>query len=211
VKEITANGLSVNEAVEVALKQLEATREEVEITVLDEGKKGIFGIFGKRSASVKVKLIDDPVKEAHQFLSNVTKKMGIDAQIKIKRAGKVVTFQLSGDKMAVLIGKRGQTLNSLQYLTQLVANRYSNYYLQIVIDAENYRERRKDTLNQLAARLARQVIRTSKSVSLEPMPSYERKIIHAALSEFKELKTYSVGEEPNRHLVISLKAKTDSK
>jgi spoIIIJ-associated protein len=211
VKEITANGLTVNEAVEEALKQLKATRDEVEVTIIDEGKKGLFGIFGKRPANVKVKLINDPVKEAQVFLTNVIKKMGIDAHIQVKRSGKVVTMQLSGDKMSVLIGKRGQTLNSLQYLTQLVANRFSKHYLQIVIDAENYRDRRKDTLNQLAGRLAQQAIRSSKNVSLEPMPSYERKIIHAALSEFKEIKTYSVGEEPNRHLVISPKRKTDSK
>lgn len=211
MKELTANGLTVNEAVEEALKQLKATRDEVEVTIIDEGKKGLFGIFGKRPANVKVKLINDPVKEAQVFLTNVIKKMGIDAHIHVKRSGKIVTMQLSGDKMSVLIGKRGQTLNSLQYLTQLVANRFSKHYLQIVIDAENYRDRRKDTLNQLAGRLAQQAIRSSKNVSLEPMPSYERKIIHAALSEFKEIKTYSVGEEPNRHLVISPKRKTDSK
>jgi spoIIIJ-associated protein len=140
----------------------------------------------------------------------VIKEMGIDAKIEKKQSGKTVTFQIKGDKMAVLIGKRGQTLNSLQYLTQLVANRHSKSYLQIEVDAENYREKRKETLNQLAVRIAKQVIRTSKNVSLEPMPSYERKIIHAALSEFKEIETYSNGEEPNRHLVISPKKKTNS-
>lgn len=211
MKEVTASGLTVNEAVEGALKQLKVSREEVEITILDEGKKGILGIFGKRPATVKAKLIHDPVKAAQAFLSNIIAKMEIDAQIETKRAGKSVTFQLTGDKLAVLIGKRGQTLNSLQYLTQLVANRNSNHFLQITIDAENYRKRRKDTLDQLAAKLAQQAIRTSKNVSLEPMPSYERKVIHAALSAYKEIKTYSVGEEPNRHLVISPKQRTDSK
>jgi spoIIIJ-associated protein len=211
VNEVTANGLTVNEAVEDALRKLKAKKDEVEIVILDEGKKGIFGLFGKRAATVKVTLIHDPVKEAQAFLASVMKKMGIDAQISVNRTGKTVTFQLTGEKLAVLIGKRGQTLNSLQYLAQLVANRYSKYYLQIVVDAENYRSRRKDTLNQLAARLAKQAIRTSKNISLEPMPSYERKIIHAALSKFNEIKTYSVGEEPNRHLVISPKRKTDSK
>lgn len=210
MKEVTASGLTVNEAVEDALKQLRAKREEVEITILDEGKRGILGIFGKRPATVRVKLIHDPVKAAQAFLANVIEKMGLDAQIETKRSGKSVMFQLTGDKLAVLIGKRGQTLNSLQYLTQLVANRNSNHYIQITIDAEDYRNRRKATLNQLASRLAQQVIRTSKSVSLEPMPSYERKVIHAALSAYKEIKTHSVGEEPNRHLVISLKQKTGS-
>lgn len=207
MREITANGQTVNEAVEEALKQLRAKQEEVEITILDEGKKGFFGIIGKKPAIVKVKIINDPVKHAHDFLTDIVKKMGIKAKIDVQKTGKVVTMQLSGEKMAVLIGKRGQTLNSLQYLTQLVVNRHSNHYLQVVIDAENYREKRKETLKQLAGKVAQQAIRTSKDVPLEPMPSYERKIIHAALAEFKEIKTYSIGEEPNRHLVISPKGK----
>lgn len=205
MKEVTANGLTVIEAVEEALKQLQAKRDEVEVTVLDEGKKGLFGIFGKKPAVVKVTLSYNPTKVVHDFLSDVISKMGIKADISIRQTGKVLYIQLSGDKMAMLIGKRGQTLNSLQYLTQLVANRNSNHYLQIILDAENYREKRKDILKQLAGNLAKQAIRTSKNVSLEPMPSYERKIIHAALAQFKEIKTYSVGEEPNRHLVISPK------
>jgi len=205
VKEVTATGLTVNEAVKEALKQLQANREEVEITILDEGKKGLFGLFGKKPARVKVTLNQNPSKIVHDFLSDIVEKMGIKADILVKQTGKVINIQLSGDKMSMLIGKRGQTLNSLQYLTQLVANRYSNHYLQIILDAENYREKRKETLQQLAGKLAKQAIRTSKNVSLEPMPSYERKVIHAALAEFKDIKTYSVGEEPNRHLVIAPK------
>lgn len=205
MKEVTATGLTVNEAVEEALKQLQANRDEVEVTILDEGKKGLFGLFGKQPARVKVTLIQNPSKIVHGFLSEIVEKMGIKADIHVKQTGKVINIQLSGDKMSMLIGKRGQTLNSLQYLTQLVANRYSNHYLQIILDAENYREKRKETLQQLAGKLAKQAIRTSKNVSLEPMPSYERKVIHAALTEFKDIKTYSVGEEPNRHLVIAPK------
>ncbi|HZH61522.1 MAG TPA: RNA-binding cell elongation regulator Jag/EloR [Metabacillus sp.] len=205
MKEVTATGLTVNEAVKEALKQLQANREEVEITILDEGKKGLFGLFGKKPARVKVTLNQNPSKIVHDFLSDIVEKMGIKADILVKQTGKVINIQLSGDKMSMLIGKRGQTLNSLQYLTQLVANRYSNHYLQIILDAENYREKRKETLQQLAGKLAKQAIRTSKNVSLEPMPSYERKVIHAALAEFKDIKTYSVGEEPNRHLVIAPK------
>lgn len=203
--EVTANGQTVNEAVEEALKHLQAKRDEVEITILDEGKKGFLGVFGKKPAIVKVTLIHNPIKAVQEFLADVIQKMGINADVQVKQSGKVIKIQLSGDNMSVLIGKRGQTLNSLQYLTQLVANRNSNHYLQIILDAENYREKRKETLKQLAGRLAKQAIRTSKNVSLEPMPSYERKVIHAALAEFKEIKTYSVGEEPNRHLVISPK------
>ncbi len=201
--EVTANGLTVNEAVENALNQLQAKRDEVEVTILDEGKKGLFGIFGKKPASVKVTIIQTPSKLVHTFLSDVIQRMGIKADIDVKQTGKTINIQLSGEKMSVLIGKRGQTLNSLQYLTQLVANRNSNHYVQIILDAENYREKRKETLKLLAEKLAKQAIRTSKNVSLEPMPSYERKVIHAALAEFREIKTYSVGEEPNRYLVIS--------
>lgn len=207
MKEVTANGHTVEEAVEEALKILQATKDEIEITVLEEGKKGILGIFGKKPAIVKVVLKQDPVKESQAFLSEVIQKMGIEAKIDVKKSGKTATFQITGDNMAVLIGKRGQTLNSLQFLTQLVANRYSDHYLQIIIDVENYRERRKETLTLLAARLAQQVKRTSNKVALEPMPSNERKIIHAALAKYPDLKTYSVGDEPNRHLVISLKKK----
>ncbi|WP_226668599.1 RNA-binding cell elongation regulator Jag/EloR [Metabacillus litoralis] len=207
MREVTANGHTVEEAVEEAIKRLNATKDEVEITILDEGKKGLLGIFWKKPAIVKVVLKQDPVKESQTFLEEVIKKMGIEAKINVKKTGKTALFQINGDNMAVLIGKRGQTLNSLQFLTQLVANRYSNHYLQIIIDAENYRERRKETLTLLAARLAQQVKRTSNKVSLEPMPSNERKIIHAALAEYSDLKTYSVGDEPNRHLVISPKKK----
>ncbi len=210
MREVTATGLTVNEAVEKALRELKATKEEVTIDVIEEGKKGFLGVFGKKQAEVFVKLNKDPVKEAENFLTNVIRKMGIDAKISKQQSGKNITFHLSGEKMAVLIGKRGQTLNSLQYLAQLVANRYTKQHLHITVDAENYREKRKVTLTQLATRIAKQVIKTSKEVSLEPMPSYERKIIHAALSDMKEVKTASVGEEPNRYLVIKPTQKTDS-
>ncbi|MBD1379859.1 protein jag [Bacillus sp. IB182487] len=146
-----------------------------------------------------------PIEKAQQFLTNVIEKMGVEAKISMKQAGRSCTFQVEGEQIALLIGKRGQTLNSLQYLTQLVANRHSDQYIQIVVDAENYRSRREETLNQLAEKLANQAIRTSKEVSLEPMPSYERKIIHAALTKRRDVKTYSVGEEPRRHIVIAKK------
>jgi spoIIIJ-associated protein len=205
VREITATGLSVEEAVQSALKQLNANREEAEITILEEGKKGFLGLFGTKPAVVKAVKIPNPAEEARLFLIEVIRNMNVQAEVEMIQEGKNVTFQIEGDKVALLIGKRGQTLNSLQYLTQLVANRHSNHYLQITVDAENYRTRRKETLVQLAQKLAHQAVRTSKEVPLEPMPSYERKIIHAALVNQHRITTYSVGEEPNRHLVIAPK------
>ncbi|WP_153126898.1 RNA-binding cell elongation regulator Jag/EloR [Peribacillus tepidiphilus] len=205
MKQVTATGQTVEEAVESALAQLNTTKDKVEIDIIDEGKKGFLGIFGSREAIVKVTLQPDPIEEATNFLKNVSEKMGVNADIKIVRDGKLVTFHLSGEKIALLIGKRGQTLNSLQYLTQLVANRYSKQYLTIMLDAEDYRQRRNETLVQLADRMAQKVLKTKKEVALEPMPSYERKVIHTALMKYDNLKTYSSGTEPYRHIVISVK------
>jgi spoIIIJ-associated protein len=205
VKQVTATGQTVEEAVESALAQLNTTKDKVEIDIIDEGKKGFLGIFGSREAIVKVTLQPDPIEEATNFLKNVSEKMGVNSDIKIIRDGKLVTFHLSGEKIALLIGKRGQTLNSLQYLTQLVANRYSKQYLTIMLDAEDYRQRRNETLVQLADRMAQKVLKTKKEVALEPMPSYERKVIHTALMKYDNIKTYSSGTEPYRHIVISVK------
>ena len=205
MKQTTATGQTVKEAVESALAQLQITEDRADISIVDEGKKGIFGIFGARPAVVKVSVIKDPIEEAEKFLLDVSEKMGAPVTINVEKNGKQVKFILSGEKIALLIGKRGQTLNSLQFLTQLVINRFSGQYLNVMVDAEHYRERRNETLIQLAQRLAQKAVQTKKEVSLEPMPSYERKIIHTALVENKKIKTYSSGEDPHRHIVIAPK------
>ncbi|MFJ7848494.1 RNA-binding cell elongation regulator Jag/EloR [Peribacillus sp. NPDC097206] len=203
MKKITATGQSVEEAVNSALAQLNSTRDRVEIEIEDEGKKGFLGLFGARQAIVHVTLPADPVEESLKFLQDITQKMGVKSEIRVQRQGKNVTFHLSGEKIALLIGKRGQTLNSLQYLTQLVANRYSKQFLNVIVDAEDYRNRRTDTLIQLAERMANKSLKTGKIVALEPMPSYERKVIHKALLHYPKIKTTSNGTEPYRHLVIT--------
>lgn len=202
MRQVTATGQTVVEAVKSALAQLETTEDRTEVSIIDEGKKGIFG-FGSRPAIVKVTVKIDPVEEAQQFLLDVSEKMGVAASIEVKREGKQVQFLLSGEKMALLIGKRGQTLNSLQYLTQLVINRFADQYYTVILDAEDYRKRRNETLIHLAERLAEKAQRTGQKVTLEPMPSYERKVIHTALMGNKRIKTYSDGVEPNRHIVIT--------
>lgn len=206
MKQVTATGPTVDDAIESALKELNTTREFVEIKVVDEGKRGLFGVFGSRAAIVKVTKKHDPIEEATAFLKNVTEKMGVAVEIQVKQSGNEVIFELSGDKIALLIGKRGQTLNSLQYLTHLVANRYSEQYLSILLDAEGYRERRKETLEHLANRLSEKAMKTGRPVILEPMPSYERKIIHSVLFDRKGIKTYSEGVDPHRHIVIAPKS-----
>ncbi|WP_066296021.1 RNA-binding cell elongation regulator Jag/EloR [Bacillus sp. FJAT-29937] len=203
MKQVTATGQTVEEAVKSALAQLQTTEERTEITIVDEGKKGIFGIFGSRPAIVKAVLKIDPIEEGKKFLLDVSEKMGAAIEIEVIGSGRNIEFILTGEKIALLIGKRGQTLNSLQYLTQLVMNRYSEQYINVLLDAEDYRKRRNDTLIQLAGRLAQKAIKTGQTVTLEPMPSYERKVIHTALADNKRIKTYSNGNDPHRHLVIT--------
>lgn len=143
------------------------------------------------------------VEETKAYLKQIATDMKIDdLTIDTVRDGKYVTLRLESKKAAVLIGKRGQTLNALQQLSQLVANKYSNQFLMIQLDVENYRERRQESLEQLADRMADKAIRTGKKVEFEPMPSYERKVIHHALSRRLDIETVSVGTDPNRYLVI---------
>ncbi|WP_394237948.1 RNA-binding cell elongation regulator Jag/EloR [Niallia oryzisoli] len=203
MKQVTATGQTVKEAVESALAQLQTTEDHTEISIIDEGKKGIFGIFGARPAVVKVSVKMDPIEEAEKFLISVCEKMGAPITIDVEKSGKQVKFMLSGEKIALLIGKRGQTLNSLQYLTQLVINRFSNQYLNVILDAEDYRKRRNETLIHLAEKLAQRAVQSGKEVALEPMPSYERKVIHSALMNNKRITTYSSGVDPHRHIVIA--------
>lgn len=204
MKQVTATGQTVEEAVASALAQLNTTKDRADVSIIDEGKKGIFGIFGARPAIVKVTVkMEDPIEEAKKFLIQVVEKMGAPIEIEVEKDGKQIHFLMKGEKIALLIGKRGQTLNSLQYLTQLVINRFSEQYLTVILDAEDYRNRRNETLIQLAHRLAQKAIKSGKSVTIEPMPSYERKVIHTALADNKRVKTYSDGTEPHRHVVIS--------
>ncbi|GAJ38558.1 RNA-binding cell elongation regulator Jag/EloR [Saccharococcus caldoxylosilyticus] len=204
MKEVTVTAATVDEAVQSALQQLGVSKNRVEIVVLDEGKKGLFGIFGHKPAVVKAILKKDPIEEAELFLKEVIQQMGVNAAtIEKQQHGKQVTFMITGEQVGLLIGKHGQTLSSLQLLTQLVANRYAEEYVSIVVDAENYRERREKTLIQLAQKLAEKAVKTGKEVKLEPLPAHERKIIHSALANHKKVVTYSVGVEPHRYIVVS--------
>lgn len=146
---------------------------------------------------------ENPIEYAKDYLVRIAKEMGInDLSIEMEARGKNVLFKLESEKAALLIGKRGSTLNALQQLTQLVVNKSAKSFLMVKLDVENYRERREIALEQLADRTADKAIRTGKRVALEPMPSYERKVIHNALAHRIDIETYSEGTEPNRHLVI---------
>jgi spoIIIJ-associated protein len=175
------------------------------VRVLEQPSKGLFGLIGAKEAKVELELIPDPLEEAASFLQDIFRTMNLQVRIDRDQTEDSVLFRLNGKELGILIGRRGQTLDSLQYLANIVANRYSDSHIRIVLDAENFRSRRKQTLEQLSARLAKQVVRTGKEVVLEPMSSHERKIIHSSLQNHPEVKTFSKGEEPNRRVVIALR------
>ncbi|MCM3740128.1 protein jag [Oceanobacillus luteolus] len=202
MREITASGSTVEEAVQSALQQLNTTEDRVDIEIIDEGKKGILGLIGAKRAIVRVKKKKDPVKETEKFLRSVVNQMNVEVDIKTTVEENHVTYEMDGENIAILIGKRGQTLNALQYLAHLAINKQKGTYYTVTLDAEGYRERRRETLESLAHKMADKAKRINKKVALEPMPAYERKIIHSALQDVSGVSTYSDGQEPHRHIVI---------
>jgi spoIIIJ-associated protein len=210
-------GKTVDEAVEAVLAEWEVSRDQIEYTILEEPSKGLFGILGGKPAKVLVTLKEapaaeislppksDPVVVAKEFLQNVFEAMKLEVNIEKMNGLDNVTLNLRGDDLGILIGKHGQTLDALQYLTNLAAHRDSEERLRIVLDVEDYRKRRAETLERLARRLADKVKTRGEKVILEPMSPHERKIIHMTLQDDYRVTTYSEGEEPFRKVVIALK------
>jgi len=202
MKKIVVTGKSIEEAVRNGLQQWNTTEDRVKIQVLEQPSKGLFGLIGAKDAKVELELIPDAVEEAIHFLQQVFQTMSLQVRVEQKSSKEGLELHLYGSELGMLIGRRGQTLDALQYLVNIVANRYSASHIRIVLDAEQFRERRKKTLEDLAARLAERVIRTKKEVVLEPMSPQERKVIHAKLQDHPKVRTFSRGEEPNRRVVI---------
>ncbi|AOZ92857.1 RNA-binding cell elongation regulator Jag/EloR [Paenibacillus crassostreae] len=227
---VIASGKTVEEAVNKGLSQLGVSQDRVTVNILCQPSKGFLGLIGVKEAKVELTLLEkrtpdpvietvklqsnssnldvvegDPYAVAVQFIINVGTSMGLEVKVNVQHGKDATTLHISGPDLGLMIGRRGQTLDSLQYLANIVANRVSNSFIRIILDAENFRERRKKTLEELADRLADRVIRSHKDVVLEPMSPQERKVIHAKLQDHKQVKTYSKGEEPNRRVVISLK------
>ena len=203
---IEVSGKTVDDAVTEALIKLGATSDQIEYEVIEKGSAGFFGIAWK-DAVIKVRkkcTVEDNVRE---FLEKVFDAMNLQVEIIIEKdeENNNIAVELKGADMGVLIGKRGQTLDSLQYLTNLAVNKQSEEYVKVKIDTEDYRKRRKETLENLARNIAYKVKRTKRPVSLEPMNPFERRIIHSALQNDKFVTTHSEGEEPYRHVVVTLK------
>ena len=203
---IEVSAKTVDDAITEASIKLGTTSDKIEVEVIEKGSTGFLGIKSK-PAIIKARKKNDTVDNIREFLENVFSAMNMEVTIDIKKAedDKVYEVELSGKEMGLLIGKRGQTLDSLQYLTNLAVNKHSDGYIKVKLDTEDYRQRRKDTLENLAKNIAYKVKRSKHPVSLEPMNPYERRIIHAALQNDKYVVTRSEGEDPFRHVVISLK------
>ena len=231
---------SIDEAVELALRELGIEKENAEIEIVQEPAKGFLGI-GAKDAIVKVTAkkaekkqkteksekalktekapekpkkvktsggvynSDSPAENAKNFIKDVLSAMGLEVEVTAELKEDIVEVNLEGDNMGVVIGKRGDTLDSLQYLTSLVVNQKSEDYIKVSIDTENYRQKREEVLCALANRLAAKVARTGKKFALEPMNPYERRIIHSNLQENEDVTTFSIGQEPYRKVVIAPK------
>lgn len=219
IKEIIATGRTVDAAIDAGCEQLGLGRDEIDFEIIDMPHKGFLG-FSQTPAKVRVfkeepdvetpeivletPNLDGKIEVAQQYVLDIVKAMGLD-QITVTTSQEEnnVTLKINGDVSGVAIGRRGETLDAIQYLTGLAANRVEGDYLRVVIDSGNYRERRRNTLEQLAKKLAAAVIKTGRNTTLEPMNPYERRIIHATISEIEGVTSSSIGEEPNRCVIIS--------
>lgn len=196
---------TVESAIEEALNEMNIGKDDADIEILDEGSKGLFGLIGGRNALVRVYKKVDYEEIIKSFLYPVFDVLGIDGDIDITVENNVLNIKLSAENIGIIIGRRGETLDALQYLLGLAVNKQSDRFMRVTLDVCNYREKREETLIRLAKRLADKVERTRKNITLEPMNPYERRIIHATLQDYGQVETYSIGDEPNRKVVIRYK------
>jgi len=203
LKFVEKTGKTIDDAVQSALIELEATREDVDIEVLEEPSKGIFGFIKVRPARVKVTLKEGPLEKAFSFLKEIVDTIGLKAEINVLEKENAIFINMTGPDLGILIGRRGDTLDSLQYLVNLSINKRLEVRKKIFIDIDGYRNRRERTLQRLANKLAEKARQRGRNVVLEPMSSQERRIIHTALQGRDDIYTYSEGEEPYRKVVIS--------
>ncbi|MZQ74772.1 MAG: KH domain-containing protein [Peptoclostridium sp.] len=207
MKTVESVGKTIEEALEKALAELKATLDEVEYDVIEEPTKGFLGILGGKAGKIRVTLKDNSNKVAKEFIDDILKCMNVDLASSVDSEDGTLNIKFDGDddQMGYIIGRRGETLDALQFLTNLVVNKNSSEHKKVLMDVGNYRQKREESLIRFSMKMARSVVRKKKPVKLEPMNPYERRIIHAALQNDPYVRTYSEGEEPNRRVVIALK------
>lgn len=204
-KSVEKSGRTVDEAIQAALNELNIDLEDADIDIIEEGSKAVWGLFGGKEAKVKVTENKPDTKVVREFLEKILNTMQMEATINIDFDEESINAQVFGDDVAFLIGRYGNTLLAINYLCNLVVNKDKETYKRVVIDVENYRKKREESLRALANRTASRVIKYRRPVSLEPMPAFERRIIHTELQENQYVETISQGEEPNRNVVVKLK------
>ena len=206
MKTIEVIGKTIDEALKNALKELNLTEDKIDFEVIEEGSKGLFNFIGVKPAKIRVTVKKNPVDEAKTFLNEMLSSMGLKANVDAKEENDTIYINITGEKMGLVIGYRGETLDAIQYLVSLVVNKnHENPYKRIVLDTENYRKKREETLKRVAQKTAYKVKKSGRPFKLEPMNPYERRIVHSALQDYKDIVTHSEGEEPFRKIVISLK------
>lgn len=199
---------TVEDAVKDALLELEVSEEDVKIEVMEEASKGLFGLIGTKEAKVKVIVVNDSVNIAREFLDKIFTSMTIKADVDIRKEEDVLNVDILNVDLSdkgIIIGKRGNTLDSIQYLLSLAINKGSDRYIRVSLDIENYRTKREETLERLAEKMAEKAKYTKRPVKLEPMNPFERRIIHSTLQKHNGITTYSEGNEPFRRVVIHTK------
>ena len=205
MRSVITTGKTVEDAILAAAIQLAVQRDKLEIEILEEPVKGLFGVFGGKDAKIRASVIQTMGEKTRYFREELLKRMGLEAKVDVVESDDLISVEVSGPKMGILIGHRGETLDAVQYLTSLAVNRDSKKYKRIIIDTENYRKKREETLARLARRLANKVYKTKRRIVLEPMNPFERRVIHATLQKDPHVVTHSEGEEPYRKVVIALK------
>ncbi|MDB4897303.1 MAG: jag [Firmicutes bacterium] len=204
MKALEKSGRTVDEAVAAAIEELGLPSHRVKVEVLDEGKGGFLGI-GAKPALVRVTPTESRRERVELFLREVCDAMGVEVTISMQEQNEYLHVDVAGAEAGILIGHHGQTLDAMQYLVNLVASKVGDDGQRVLLDVEDYRKRREETLTRLATRLAERVKRNGESMVLEPMSAHERRVIHLALQENPDVVTTSEGEEPFRRVVIQLK------
>jgi spoIIIJ-associated protein len=197
-------GKTIDEAVETGLLQLNVTIDQVNVETLEEPSSGLLKIFSSKEAKVQLTLLENHVKLAEDFLTDLLDAMNVPCEIDAVRDGHFLNVELSGDRMGILIGRRGQTLDAIQYLTSLAVNKQVTEHVKVMLDTENYREKREKTLIDLARKMEGKAIKYHKKIALEPMSPYERRIIHSTLQDSEQVVTHSEGKEPYRRVIIQV-------
>ncbi|MBP2028558.1 spoIIIJ-associated protein [Acetoanaerobium pronyense] len=205
MKSVEKIGKSKEEAIELALKELNAEKDDIEIEVLEEGSKGFLGFLGAKDFKIRATLKDNYEKTTRNFLNDIFDSLDIIADINLDFKGDTLKVSVIGDSAGQLIGRRGESLDALQLLLGLAVNKKRDGYIKVLLDIENYREKREESLVRYANKMARTAVKQRRNIRLEPMNPYERRIVHSALQSDSYVTTYSEGEEPFRKVVISVK------